>query len=218
MDQTALLARAGYLTEDTGHVQWSSALKLAFLNDGARDFARATKCYKKASGYLSADASPADSLANAYTFYVLPTDLLELESVWFNGDLVPLVSAAELGSGYEDVSGESPIAATMDDSLTEIRMYPAPSAALTTLRVRYAAIPAEMNGTTVTEPTGIPVPSRIALVYYCVAMCYLRNGEEGDPAKAAQYMAMYQREVDDLTARVARRFHSGGARTRYGNV
>lgn len=213
MDFSTLKTRVSEILEDTSNAQWSAALVGQYVNDAARDFARDTKCIKKLSAALSAAAT---TPANA--FYTLPTDLLEIESVWWNGEHIPFAAAVELPYQWDTQTGSTPFRAIYGDfGTTELRVYPYPSSALTTLKVYYTAVPAAMSGNSDT-PTGIPSVYHIALVYGAVAMCYRRNFEDADRPKAAEFFAMYQHEVVDCIARTGRRFTAGGLVVPYRDV
>ena len=203
MNLLQLRTRVSEFLEDTGFTQWSAALIDQYLNDGMADFAKQTKCYRRYSSALSASAT---TPANA--FYTLPSDLHELESVWVNGYHVPKATAVQLPYQWDtQTAGASsqPTAYVFGDfGFTELRFWPYPaSAAYTTARVYYTALPATMSLTTST-PTGIPDQYHLALVYYAVAQCYRRNFEDADRAKAAEFEGMYRAQLDDCLARVTR--------------
>lgn len=81
------------------------------------------------------------------------------------------------------------------------------SLALTDLVLFYQALPAPLvNASDVPE---IPPTYALALVYYAVAMCYRRNFEDADQAKAAEFQAMYERELISARRSQARRFSNG---------
>jgi hypothetical protein len=78
------------------------------------------------------------------------------------------------------------------------------SLALTDLVLFYQAHPAPLvNASDVPE---IPAGYARALVYYAVSMCYRRNFEDGDPRKAAEFLALYERELVSAKRGQARRF------------
>lgn len=204
MDFQGLYTRTAEILEDSTNAQWALALVKQYCNDGAQDFAKRTKVYKKRSAALTESATTPDN-----AWYTLPTDLWEIEQVKSDGTILPLIPQEMLPDDWEDETGGTipTFAIYGDEGLAEIRMYPTPSAALSALRVYYTALPPTMsaNGDV---PTGIPDSYRIALVYYAVAQCYRRNFEDGDRPKADLYWNLYLEQVQDCMARAARRHTS----------
>lgn len=201
MDFSTLKTRASEYLEDAGNVQWTAALVGQYINDAVRDFARRTKCYHRMSAALTEAATTPDN-----AFYTLPTDLMELEAVedTVNGGWLRRRNLGDLPEGWAAETGTPSWYVYGELGWTELRVYPIPAAALTGLKVYYTALPATMSGSSDT-PTGIPDVYHVALVYFAVAACHRRNSEDANQAKAAEFQALYEREVDDAIGRVGRK-------------
>ena len=206
MQFVELQTRTAEYLEDTANAQWSLALVKQYLNDGARDFARRTKAYRRLSAVLSASAT---TPANA--FYTLPTDLLELEAVHdtVNDEWLGARSTDTLTESWDTETGNPSWYLYGEFGWTELRVYPYPASALTGLKVYYTALPAAMSANS-DEPTGIPPVYHSALVYYAVAACYRRNFEDADQAKAAEFAGLYERELADAMGRTTRKMNGSG--------
>lgn len=187
--------------ENSSSYQWSATIVKRYINDAVRDFARRTKCYKRLSSALSASATTPTS-----AFYTLPTDLLEIEAVQDTVHDVWLVKTAiDLLPGNWETDTGNPYAYLFGDfGWSELRVYPYTASALTGLRVYYSALPADMT-LDANTPTGIPDVYHSSLVYYAVAACYRRNFEDNDVRKAAEFQALYERDVADAMGRVGRK-------------
>lgn len=214
MQFSEMQTRVAAILEDTGNTQWSLTLVKQYINDGLRDFAKRTKAYHKLSSALSASATTPTS-----AFYTLPTDLLEVEAVhdtvndvWLERrdvDSLPPSWDTETGTPAWYLFGEF--------GWTELRVYPYTASALTGLKVYYTALPADLSADA-DVPTGIPAVYQIALVYFAVAACYRRNFEGQDPAKAAEFQGMYEREVEDAIGRIGRKMSAAPVSVPYRRV
>lgn len=216
-----MVVRASLLLEDTTNARWSADLTTGpiaiFLNDAQRDFATRTKVVKKKSAALGNAAT-----TPLYAFYTLPSDFLNIESVWVtvggNEMELPGVTVKQLGGNWTTQTSDIPTAYIdlQEFGNTELRVWPYPSAAaLTGLVVYYAAVPADL---TTGQTTPIPPAWHTALVNYAVAMCNLTNKDAGDPAKAVTFMQMYETQVTECLSHAVRRFSSEGAYVRYTHV
>lgn len=221
-----MITRVSELLEDTAATRWgnnvdptnAAGVIARHLNDAQRDFARSTQVCKKESAALAGSAT-----TPLYAFYTLPTDFLNLAEsgngggVWNNGIQLYPVERGCLGDSWATVTGTPCNYLPLEDyGLTELRVYPYPTAVLTALKIFYAYLPADMAANGTVSP--IPPMFHMALVWYAVAQALSTMGEYADPAKAQLYMGMYEREVADARNRVARRFSSQGAFVKYRHV
>lgn len=195
--------RVSQYLQDPTNARWDISTIGPFINDGYRDFCRNSKILKK-TATLSVDSTQDPNTA----FYIVPSDMLELEAVWNNKQHQEVTFVNALPWNWETISGVPTRYIYGDFGLGLIRLYPYPTTASTTLKVYYTYMPSDL---TVSGDTPvIPGIYHLALVYYAVAQCYLQDGQYRDPTKGQQFMQLYMKELADASARAARRFNHDG--------
>lgn len=193
--------------------RWGVDEVMAYLDEAQEDYGDRTGIFGAAlSATLNSDLTP------AYAFYDLPADFSQLQALAYDGrELAPMpIAQLEGADGWRTETGEPSWYILGPWGYRTIRLYPYPSAsAAADLSGEYLKSPASMSETTT---PAIPQVDHMALVYKAVSLAYLKDFEAKDPAKAANYEAMYERKVAKALARSARGHDRMRAAVPFSNV
>lgn len=124
MNFTQMVAKASEYLQDTTNTRWSTTTIGNYVNDGQRDFARNSKIVKEQSPPL-AGSNTFQTPPGA--FYAMPADMLELESVWINGQRMYATSTDAMGWNWDTQAGQPSRYIYGEFGLLDMRVWPYPA-------------------------------------------------------------------------------------------
>lgn len=157
-----IMTRVRNIAGDLNSLQFTDSMLLDWINDGIRECAISNKLLQKRATTTSI-AGQGD--------YNLPSDILRLHSVKFNGSKLRVLTLEEFdsytGASTTGITGTPTACYVWAGSLT---LYPAPDTGNLDLVIDYIYSPEVIEiGSVDTELTALPVMYHARLVDYCLA-------------------------------------------------
>lgn len=180
-----------YLTAADDGTYWNQSEVDTWLNEAQNDFALRTLCVRS--------SDPITGLATGNPIATLPSNTIRVLRVTFNGKFIYRENEPRLDridpNWMSATAGATKAFLYGNEGTTKIRLHPAPDASAVAGSYKATVVKIPVTLVADTDVSTIPLEYHPSLVFYALARAFLKDGDQRNTQKSADFLKLYEDQV-----------------------